>query len=82
MMMASREAVVDYMTPLGLHHLMGTRPSLRPGAVGDGDLARADWNPVYYHRADADGIGFDRSASGSNAVAQYAPPVARGSSAT
>jgi alpha-glucuronidase len=39
------------------------------------DLGRADWNPTYYHRADADGIGFDRGAKGSNAIAQYAPDV-------
>jgi alpha-glucuronidase len=41
------------------------------------DLKRPEWNPVYYHKADKAGIGFDRTASGSNAVAQYAPPVAR-----
>ena len=44
MMMGSREAVVDYMTPLGLHHLMDTRPSLRPRAVGRASVKRADWN--------------------------------------
>ncbi|WP_424680819.1 alpha-glucuronidase family glycosyl hydrolase [Frateuria sp. YIM B11624] len=75
MMMASREAVVDYMTPLGLAHLMGAGHHYGP-APWDDSLPRADWNPVYYHRADAQGIGFDRSASGSNAVAQYAAPVA------
>jgi alpha-glucuronidase len=75
MMMASREAVVDYMTPLGLAHLMGAGHHYGP-APWDDDLPRADWNPVYYHRADAQGIGFDRRASGSNAVAQYAAPVA------
>src|SRR3546814_9414584 len=42
-----------------------------------GDLDRPEWNPTYYNRADARGIGFDRTASGSDAVAQYAPPVAR-----
>ncbi len=41
------------------------------------DLERPDWNPVYYHRADAIGLGFDRTSTGSNAVAQYAPPLAR-----
>jgi alpha-glucuronidase len=76
MMMASREAVVDYMTPLGLHHLMATGHHYGPGPWVD-DLERADWNPTYYHRADANGMGFDRTASGSNAVAQYAPAVAR-----
>ncbi|MFT7775517.1 alpha-glucuronidase family glycosyl hydrolase [Roseateles sp.] len=72
MMMASREAVVDYMTPLGLHHLMGTGHHHGPAPWVD-DLERADWNPVYFHRAGRDGIGFDRSPRGSNAVAQYAP---------
>ena len=75
MMMASREAVVDYMTPLGLHHLMGHGHHYGP-EPWDARGPRADWTPVYYHRADHDGIGFDRSATGSNAVAQYAPSVA------
>jgi alpha-glucuronidase len=73
-MMESREAVVDYMTPLGLAHLMGTGHHYGP-APWIADLARPEWNPVYYHRADANGIGFDRTARGSNAVAQYAPAV-------
>ncbi|UNK51187.1 alpha-glucuronidase [Lysobacter sp. S4-A87] len=76
MMMGSREAVVDYMTPLGLHHLMGNGHHYGPGPWVSGG-PRADWTSVYYHRANRDGIGFDRSASGTNAVAQYAPPVAR-----
>lgn len=75
MMVASREAVVDYMTPLGLHHLMGRGHHYGPGPWVEGG-PRADWTSVYYHRADRNGIGFDRSATGSNAVAQYAPPVA------
>ena len=75
MMMRSREAVVDYMTPLGLHHLMGRGHHYGPGPWVAGG-SRADWTSVYYHRADAQGIGFNRTASGSNAVAQYAPPVA------
>ena len=75
MMMGSREAVVDYMTPLGLNHLMATGHHYGPGPWVD-DLPRADWNPTYFHRADADGIGFDRTASGSNAVSQYAPAAA------
>jgi alpha-glucuronidase len=74
MMMASREAVVDYMTPLGLHHLMGRGHHYGP-MPWDAGGPRADWTPVYYHRADAAGIGFDRSSSGSNAVEQYAAPV-------
>jgi alpha-glucuronidase len=76
MMMGSRQAVVDYMTPLGLHHLMATGHHYGPGPWVN-DLERADWNPTYYHRADAQGIGFDRTASGSNALSQYARPVAR-----
>lgn len=75
MMMASREAVVDYMTPLGLHHLMGSGHHYGPAPWVD-DLERPDWNPVYYHRADRGGIGFDRTPTGSNAVAQYAPALA------
>jgi alpha-glucuronidase len=74
MMMRSHQAVVDYMTPLGLHHLMATGHHYGPGPWVN-DLERADWNPTYYHRADAAGIGFDRTASGSNAVGQYAAPV-------
>lgn len=76
MMMGSREAVVDYMTPMGLTHVMATGHHYGPGPWVS-DLARPEWNPVYYHRADRNGIGFDRTRSGSNAVAQYFPPVAR-----
>jgi alpha-glucuronidase len=75
MMMGSREAVVDYMTPLGLGHLMATGHHYGPGPWV-ADLARPEWNPVYYHKADAAGIGFDRTAKGTNALGQYAPPVA------
>ncbi len=74
MMLGSREAAVDYMTPLGLHHLMAEGHHYGPGPWVSG--GRADWTSVYYHRADANGIGFDRTASGSNAVGQYFPPVA------
>ncbi|MCJ2184324.1 alpha-glucuronidase [Novosphingobium sp. 1949] len=76
MMMQSREAVVDYTGPLGLAHLMGTGHHYGPGPWIK-DLARPEWNPVYYHRADASGIGFDRTRTGSNAIAQYSPEVAR-----
>jgi alpha-glucuronidase len=75
-MMSSREAAVNYMTPLGLAHIMGTSHHYGP-APWVSELARPEWNPVYYHRADANGIGFDRTKSGSNAIAQYAPPLAR-----
>jgi alpha-glucuronidase len=76
MMMGSHEAAVDYMTPLGLHHQMGRGHHYGPGPWVEGG-PRADWTSVYYHRADRIGLGFDRSASGSNAIAQYAPPVAK-----
>ena len=75
-MLASREAVVNYMTPLGLHHLMGTGHHYGP-APWVSNLSRADWNPVYYHKADSTGIGFNRTTTGSNAVSQYAPEVAK-----
>jgi len=75
MMMHSREAAVDYMTPLGLAHQMARDTHYGPGPWVAGG-PRREWTAVYYHRADAAGIGFDRTASGSDAVAQYAPPVA------
>jgi alpha-glucuronidase len=75
MMLGSREAAVDYMTPLGLHHLMAEGHHHGPAPWFSGGR-RADWTSVYYHRADANGIGFDRTPSGSNAVSQYFPPVA------
>jgi alpha-glucuronidase len=74
MMMESRPAVVNYMTPLGLVHIMGTDHHYGP-APWVSNLSRAEWNPVYYHKADAQGIGFDRTPSGSNAVEQYFDPV-------
>ena len=75
MMMESREAAVDYMTPLGLHHQMGRDSHYGPGPWVSGG-PRADWTSVYFNRADTGGIGFDRTTRGSNAVSQYAPPVA------
>ncbi|MBB5725500.1 alpha-glucuronidase [Sphingomonas endophytica] len=76
MMMGSREAVVDYTGALGLAHLMATGHHYGPGPWV-ADLKRPEWNPVYYHKADRAGIGFDRTKTGSDAVAQYAPPVAK-----
>lgn len=75
MMMASREAVVDYTGALGLHHVMGRGHHYGPGPWVEGG-PRADWTSVYFHRADRDGIGFDRTRRGSDAVSQYAAPVA------
>ncbi len=74
LMLASREIAVNYMTPLGLHHIMGYSHHYGPAPWYD-KAARADWNPVYYHRADSAGIGFDRTLTGSNALEQYAPEV-------
>jgi alpha-glucuronidase len=75
MMMGSREAVVDYMAPLGLHHQMARNHHYGPGPwVSEG---RPDWTSLYYHRADSHGLGFDRTPSGSNAVEQYLDPLRR-----
>ena len=74
-MMESREAVVNYMTPLGLHHLMGWGHHYGPEPWTEVPGARPDWLPKYYHKADSFGIGFNRSSTGSNAVAQYAEPL-------
>jgi len=76
MMLESHEAVVNYMTPLGLHHLFWGGHHYGPAPWWDKEK-RDDWNPVYYHKADAFGIGFDRTITGSNTVTQYRPEVAR-----
>jgi alpha-glucuronidase len=72
-MMASREITVNYMTPLGLHHIMGEY-HYGPGPWIN-ELPRDDWNPSYYHKADQYGIGFNRSPTGVNAVEQYFSPL-------
>lgn len=73
-MLSSHTTMVNYMTPLGLHHIMGNGHHYGPAPWSD-NLPRPDWNPVYYHRADSFGIGFDRTPQGSNALAQYHPRV-------
>lgn len=73
-MMDSRENSVNYMTPLGLHHIMGTDHHFGPAPWFN--RGRPDWTPVYYHRADSLGIGFDRTPTGSDASGQYYKPVA------
>jgi alpha-glucuronidase len=73
-MLRSRETAVKYMTPLGLHHIMGWNHHYGP-APWIRNKQRADWTSVYYHRADSLGIGFDRTTKGSNALEQYAPEV-------
>jgi alpha-glucuronidase len=70
----SWQACVNYMTPLGLHHLMAEGHHYGPGP----DYvhpSRDDWSSTYYHKADAEGIGFDRSSTGTNAVSQYYSPL-------
>ena len=71
----SREAVVDYMMPLGLHHIFAWGHHYGPEPWCDIPDARPDWLPPYYHRADNTGIGFDRSSTGSNATGQYHSPL-------
>ena len=73
LMLESREIYVDYTMPLGLHHLIGG-DHYAPMPENP-DPRRADWSAIYYHRADAAGIGFDRTRKGSNAVDQYRPPL-------
>jgi alpha-glucuronidase len=75
MMLASREACVDYMMPIGLHHLFSFHVHYGPEPWGYFPDGRPDWMPVYYHRADSIGVGFDRTEAGSNAVSQYFSPL-------
>ena len=70
-MLDSREVVVDYMMPLGLHHIFAGNHHYGPEPWYDVPGARRDWMPPYYHRADKEGLGFDRTSRGSDAVAQY-----------
>ena len=74
MMMTSREACVNYMMPLGLHHIF--KFDHHYGPEPDGFIASypLEWCPVYYHKADAKGVGFDRSSKGTDAVGQYPEP--------
>ena len=74
MMMTSREACVNYMMPLGLHHIF--KLDHHYGQEQDGFIASypLEWCPVYYHKADAQGVGFDRSSKGTDAVGQYPEP--------
>lgn len=72
MMIDSREAVVEYMMPLGLHHIFERGHHYGPGPWVD--VGRPDWTSIYYHQADSKGVGFDRTASGSDAISLYNPP--------
>ncbi len=75
-MMDSRENTVNYMTPLGLHHIMGWDHHYGP-APWIKDKNRDDWTSVYYHKANNNGIGFNRTSTGSDALSQYFPEVAK-----
>ena len=74
-MMESREACVNYMMPLGLHHIFSFDHHYGPEPDGFKAEYPIEWCPVYYHKADAEGIGFDRSSTGSDAVSQYREPL-------
>ncbi|MDQ8203198.1 alpha-glucuronidase family glycosyl hydrolase [Pelagicoccus sp. SDUM812003] len=73
LLLGSHQTVVDYSMPLGLHHIM--YPGHHYGPAPWWNQGRPDWTSVYYHRADQEGIGFDRTASGTDALGQYAPEV-------
>lgn len=75
MMLDSWQTAVDYMMPLGLHHIFAWGHHYGPEPWCDIPGARADWLPKYYHNASIDGIGFDRTTGGSNAVSQYYSPL-------
>ncbi|MGA2407804.1 MAG: alpha-glucuronidase [Bacteroidales bacterium] len=75
MMLESREAAVNYMMPLGLHHIFAGDHHYGPGPWYAPKGLRPDWTPPYYHKADTLGLGFDRTQSGSNAVNQYHEPL-------
>lgn len=76
MLLRSREAVVDYMMPMGLHHIFAFGHHYGPEPWCEVEGARADWLPKYYHQADSVGIGFDRTMAGSGATGQYPADMA------
>lgn len=72
--MSSREACVDYMMPVGLHHIFKADHHYGPEPDGNQPHFPIEWLPIYYHKADATGIGFNRSSTGTNATEQYREP--------
>lgn len=76
MMLDSREAAVNYMMPLGFHHIFAAEDHYGPGLWWAPKGVRSDWTPPYYHQAAADGVGFNRTRTGSDAVEQYHEPLA------
>lgn len=77
MMLGSHQTAVDYMMPLGLHHLFAWEHHCNFGTLVRSAGDTPDWLPKYYHNADTSGIGFDRTTTGSNAVSQYYSPLKR-----
>lgn len=75
MMLESREAAVNYMMPLGFHHIFAPSDHYGPGPWWGPKVIRKDWTPPYYHKADTFGVGFDRTTTGSDAVSQYHEPL-------
>jgi len=75
MMLDSREAAVNYMMPLGLHHIFAADDHYGPGPWWGPKGIRKDWTPPYYHQADTNGVGFDRTLTGSDAISQYHKPL-------
>ena len=75
MMMESREAAVNFMMPLGFHHIMSANGHYGPGPWWGPKNVRPDWTPPYYHQADTNGVGFNRTKTGSDAVSQYHEPL-------
>lgn len=75
MMLQSREAAVNYMMPLGFHHIFSANEHYGPGPWWAPKGTRADWTPPYYHKADTAGVGFNRTHTGSDAVSQYHEPL-------
>jgi alpha-glucuronidase len=75
LMLESREAAVNYMMPLGLHHIFSANGHYGPGPWWAPKWVRKDWTPPYFHQADTAGIGFDRTQNGSDAVSQYQEPL-------
>ena len=76
MILESREAAVNYMMPLGFHHIFSANNHYGPGPWYAPKGVRADWTPPYYHKADSLGVGFDRTHAGTDAVSQYHEPLA------
>lgn len=75
MLIESHEAAVNYMMPVGFHHIFAPSHHYGPGPWWGPKGVRKDWTPPYYHQADTNGVGFDRTEKGSNAVSQYHEPL-------